>query len=63
MKKDWISTDKAAVQLGITPRQLLKLRSQGIFKIGIHYRKVNPIAYRPSYIWHCERCAKVLDKD
>ena len=61
MKKDWIETDQAAVQLGITPRQLLKLRSKGIFKAGKHWRKKNPIAARPTYVWHAERCSKILE--
>ncbi|WP_103666438.1 hypothetical protein [Pseudanabaena sp. BC1403] len=61
MKKDWIPTEQAAVELGITPRQLRKLRLQGVFKAGKHYRKKNPIAARPTYVWHCDRCAKVLE--
>jgi hypothetical protein len=58
---DWIDTDQAALQLGITRRQLLKLRSKGIFKAGKHYRKKNPIAARPAYIWHVEKCSKILE--
>ena len=61
MKKDWIDTDQAALQLGITPRQLLKLRSKGVFKAGKHWRKKNPIAARPAYVWHVEKCSKILE--
>lgn len=61
MKKDWIETEQAAVELGITPRQLLKLRSKGVFKAGKHWRKKNPIAARPTYIWHVEKCSKILE--
>ncbi|MDX2254701.1 MAG: hypothetical protein NW214_04215 [Pseudanabaenaceae cyanobacterium bins.39] len=61
MKKDWMETEQAALQLGITPRQLLKLRSKGIFKAGKHWRKKNPIAARPTYIWHVEKCSKILE--
>jgi hypothetical protein len=61
MKKDWLETDQAAVKLGITRRQLLKLRSKGVFKSGKHYRKKNPIAARPTYIWHVEKCSKILE--
>jgi len=61
MKKNWLETEKAALQMGITPRQLLKLRSKGIFKAGKHYRKKNPVAYRPTYIWHVEKCSKILE--
>lgn len=61
MKKDWMETEEAAVKLGIAPRQLRKLRAKGIFKSGKHYRKKNPIASRPTYIWHIERCSKILE--
>ncbi len=61
MKKDWIDTDQAAVELGITRRQLLELRRQGHFKAGQHYRKKNPTAHRPTYIWHVEKCSKILE--
>jgi hypothetical protein len=61
MKKDWVNTEQAALQLGITPRQLRELRKQGFFKSRKHYRKMNPTAYRPTYIWHVENCSKILD--
>ncbi len=61
MQKDWIETEQAAFKLGITPRQLLKLRSKGVFKAGKHYRKKNPIAARPTYVWNVDRCEKVLE--
>jgi len=61
VKKDWLDTDRAAVKLGITPRQLRELRKQGFFKAGKHYRKKNPLAARPAYIWHVEKCLKILE--
>jgi hypothetical protein len=60
MKKDWLSTEATADALGITPRQLLALRAAGVFKARKHYRKKNPIAHRPTYIWHCDRCAEAI---
>jgi hypothetical protein len=63
MKKNWFPTNEAAIELGITTRQLLNLRSQGIFKSGKHYRKKNPISHRPTYLWHCDRCAEILGSD
>lgn len=61
MKKDWLSTESAAAAIGITPRQLRELRKQGFFKSGKHYRKMNPTAHRPTYIWNVVRCAEILD--
>jgi hypothetical protein len=60
MKKDWLDTAEAADRLGITPRQLLELRKKGVLKSRKHYRKKNPTAYRPTYIWNVERCAEIL---
>lgn len=60
MKKDWLSTTRAAADLGLTPRQLLALRAAGVLESGKHYRKKNPQAARPSYLWHVDRCSKIL---
>ncbi len=62
MNKNWLDTDRAAEALGITPRQLRQLRKNGIFKAGKHYRKKNPTAARPAYIWHVEKCLKILEE-
>jgi hypothetical protein len=56
----WLDTEEAAQELGITPRQLLKLRKLGIFKWGKHYRKKNPYAARPSYVWHVKKCLEII---
>jgi predicted ArsR family transcriptional regulator len=55
----WAETNQAAEELGITPRQLRKLRAS-LFKAGTHYRVKNPTAARPEYLWHVEKCAKQL---
>lgn len=60
MKKDWISTEKAAEALGLSVSQLYNLRSQGVFKRRKHYKTKNPIASRPTYLWNVEECEKVL---
>jgi len=61
MKKDWLNTEATAAALGITSRQLLALRAAGVFKTKEHYRKKNPIAARPTYIWNVVRCAKAIE--
>ena len=34
----WVDSNTAAQALGISPRHLRKLRLQGLFKLGKHYR-------------------------
>lgn len=57
---DWLSTREAAIALGVSHGQMLRLRDQDVFKSGKHYRKKNPIAARPSYVWHIDRCGDAL---
>jgi hypothetical protein len=58
----WADTRAAADFLGITPRQLRKLRKDGLFKLGKHYRiTTSPMAAKPNYLWHCERCGAALE--
>lgn len=57
---EWLSTHQAAMQLGISASLLLRLRSEGFFKIKTHYRKKNPRSARPTYIWHIDRCGDAL---
>ncbi|MBD2743685.1 helix-turn-helix domain-containing protein [Coleofasciculus sp. FACHB-1120] len=57
----WLDTAAAAAVLGISARQLRKLRKEGLFKLGKHYRIPSaPGASRPTYQWHCDRIAEVL---
>lgn len=60
-KQNWVDTNTAAINLGISPRQIRRLRSQGIFQPGKHYRLSNPKSRRPTYIWHRLRCANALE--
>lgn len=58
----WVDTSTAAEALGITPRHLRHLRSQGLFKLGKHYRIASsPLSARPTYLWHVERCGHALE--
>ncbi len=61
LSSDWVETSQAAAQLGLTPRQLLKLRSQ-IFTAGKHYRVKNPTVpeRQRRYLWHVARCEPLL---
>ena len=58
----WADTNTAAEYLGITPRQLRKLRKEGLFQIGKHYRVTSSrLSGRPTYLWHCDRCGAALE--
>lgn len=58
----WVDTNTASKALGISPRHLRHLRSQGLFKLGKHYRIASsPLSARPTYLWHVERCGQALE--
>lgn len=54
----WMNSVQAGEELGISPRQLRKLRSQ--MKAGIHYRVKNPRSARPEYLWNVEKVKLLL---
>ncbi|MGV0028682.1 hypothetical protein [Phormidesmis priestleyi] len=57
--KQWEETAAAAAALGLTPRQLRKLRTQ-ILKPKEHYRLKNPISARREYLWNIATIAPLL---
>lgn len=58
---DWVTTQQAAQQLGVSPEQLRKLRRRGLFKVGYHYRDTSvPGSGLSRWQWHVERCGKAL---
>jgi hypothetical protein len=58
----WLDTNAAATELGLSARQLRRLRKQGLFKLGKHYRITSaPKAGRPTYQWHCQHCSELLE--
>lgn len=60
MISQWLETSKAACVLGVSKNTLLKLRSIGVLTAKKHYRKKNPVAARPSYIWNIEKCGEAM---
>ncbi|NEQ28473.1 MAG: DNA-binding protein [Microcoleus sp. SIO2G3] len=59
---EWVDSNTAAKELGITPRRLRQLRKDGLLRLGRHYRIVSkPSASRPAYRWHVDRCAAALE--
>lgn len=63
MNQCWYDTKPAANELGLTERQLRKLRTEGILKKGQHYRFKNPTAYTPRYLWNIRAISLVLEGD
>lgn len=61
ISSDWKETAIAAAELGLTPDQLLSLRTQ-IFAAGKHYRCKNPTVAPQGrrYLWHVQRCEILL---
>lgn len=58
----WFPTAEAAALLGITNNQLRKLRLNGLFKQGFHYRDTSiPNSGLPRWQWHVERCTQALE--
>jgi hypothetical protein len=61
-QKQWLPTAEAAFQLSITATQLRKLRLNGLFRNGYHYRDISvPNSGLPRWQWHIERCSKALE--
>jgi hypothetical protein len=56
----WKSTIAAREELGLSDRQLWKLRAD--MKLGKHYRLISRVsAKRPTYQWHTANIAKLLE--
>jgi hypothetical protein len=60
-RSPWVSTRRLAEELGCTPKHIRESLKDEVFKMGTHYRNVNPTAWRPTYRWHLKRCCECLD--
>lgn len=59
---EWLDSNTAAKELGITPRRLRQLRKDGLFRLGMHCRIISkPDTDKPRYRWHVDRCAAALE--
>ena len=62
LSQDWISTSDAATLLGISRGHLLKLKADGTFKRGKHFRDIRRTnAARATYKWHLPNIEKTLN--
>lgn len=57
----WIPQKQAAVFLGISERTLLRWRSAGLLKIGIHYRRKFPNSNSP-LLYQLDLCEKAMNE-
>lgn len=63
LSSDWISTSDAANELGICRGHLLRLKADGTFKQGKHFRDIRRTnAMRATYKWNLPALQKILDK-
>ncbi len=62
LPSDWVSTAKAAKELGVSVKTLWKWRREKNLKAGHHYRDISsPNAARPTYRWHLARLEKLFE--
>ena len=54
--KAWVSTAVLAEELGCEQKFIRESLKDSLFKAGIHYRNLNPQAWRPTYRWHLKKC-------
>lgn len=60
LNSNWVTTGAACKALGMSDKQLWRLRDE-LFKQGTHYRNIaRPHAARPTYRWHLARIEQLL---
>ena len=58
----WQPVHKAEIALGISRKELFKLRDDGTLKLGTHYAAFPETRSRDTYRWDVQSVKKVLDK-
>jgi hypothetical protein len=56
----WVPQRAAADELGVSERTLLRWRSAGLLKVGVHYRRKFPAANSP-LLYQLERCEQAMN--
>lgn len=51
----WISTNEMADVLGVHEKTLRRMKSSGVFREGVHYRKKNITSSKGVFLWHIQR--------
>ena len=57
----WVPQRAAADHLGVSERTLLRWRSAGLLKPGIHFRRKFPAA-NSSLLYHLQRCDQTISE-
>lgn len=57
----WVPQRIAADELGVSERTLLRWRSTGLLKIGVHYRRKFPTSNSP-LLYQLELCDQAMTK-
>ena len=55
----WVAQRATADQLGISERTLLRWRTAGFLKLGVHYRRKFPAPNSP-LLYRIERCEQAM---
>ena len=58
LRPQWLTTSRAAREIGVAPITLLRKKEQGFFREDIHYRKTGTAKKSP-FVWNLE---KVLEE-
>lgn len=59
----WIKTKNMAEELGCHRNTLGRLKANGFFVEGTHFRKVNPLSTRGDFVWHRTRVLLKMGAD
>lgn len=60
-KGDWVTTTELADLHGVDRQTIHRLRALKYFEKKKEYKLKNPLAARPTYLYHRQRCLKKLE--
>jgi hypothetical protein len=59
---DWVPVHKAEELLGISRKELFRMRDNGTLKLGPHFASFPETRSRDTYRWNVRKVRKELDK-
>ena len=59
---DWVPVSKAEELLGISRKELFRMRDNGTLKLGPHFASFPETRSRDTYRWNVQKVRKELDK-
>lgn len=60
LTSDWVKTSEICQSLGCSRWHLETLREQEVLKRSEHWLNISPLAARPTYRYHEERCRAAI---